>query len=81
MTTHFYEVIGKDRWAIRVGVLGEGRERKVGEIRRKRGRRVSYSAGRERLPQVFIAAMTRHVQPGTLDCVCRFVRDLNRAGA
>lgn len=81
MMTHYYEVIGKDRWAVRVGVLGEGRERKIGEIRRKRGRRVSYSAWGERLPQVFIAAMTRRVQPVTLDCVCRFVRDLNRATA
>jgi hypothetical protein len=78
MMTHHYEPIGKDRWAIRVGVLGGDRGVKVGEIRRKRGRRVSYVAWGEVLPQVFIAVMRRGVRPNTLTGVCWFVQTLNR---
>jgi hypothetical protein len=75
--TH-YNPVAAGKWEVRVSE-GAGRGMKVGEIRRKRGRRVSYVAWGEVLPQVFIAVMKRRVRPNTLTGVCHFVRDLNRA--
>jgi hypothetical protein len=64
-----YNVIAEGRWEVRVGG-----GRKVGEIRRKLGRRVYYYTHGEVLPEIFVPAMRRPL-PG----VRQFCDTLNRA--
>lgn len=68
-----FNTVAEDVWTIRVN------GRKVGEIRRKLGRRVHYvSQSSKILPEIFVPAISRRVHSATRAGIHFFCDTLNR---